>query len=293
MRSFVNSQNGFFTIRRTDKFWSGIYSDMTIEQTLMKSMKVEGGLIERGITDSTVNKWILGISSAYNVCEEVEKFCGISFSTTEQHIDARDSRMTRDINDAHKIMEWFNSHNPFPHLKTLMSITTGMTVRDKINCHNAFNIGIASFQKIIGKNFHEIKFKRNDKILPLQIINSIIKIQEEIVPIDPLLLFQRICVTKKADEELREYLHFELAPYPLSLFDEYGMRKTRKSSLFDVFEAVDIEVDLENLIYIIDGGMLLHRVVWHQNDSFTCICEKYITYVHKHFGKDVIIVFDG
>lgn len=51
-RKFINE---FFTIRRTDKFWSDIYSDMTIEQTLMKSMKVEGGLIERGITDSTVN----------------------------------------------------------------------------------------------------------------------------------------------------------------------------------------------------------------------------------------------
>ena len=38
------SEEGYFTIRRTDKFWSGIWSDMTIEQVLMKSLKSAGGM---------------------------------------------------------------------------------------------------------------------------------------------------------------------------------------------------------------------------------------------------------
>lgn len=42
LRKFT--ENGYFTIRRTDKFWSGVWSDMTIEQTLMRSMKATGGL---------------------------------------------------------------------------------------------------------------------------------------------------------------------------------------------------------------------------------------------------------
>ena len=47
------TQRGFFTIRWSDKIWSGIWSDMTIEQTLMRSMKSLGGLTRgRGITDS-------------------------------------------------------------------------------------------------------------------------------------------------------------------------------------------------------------------------------------------------
>jgi len=38
---------------------------MTIEQTLMRSMKTIGGLAHgRGITDSTLNKWIQGFSYA-------------------------------------------------------------------------------------------------------------------------------------------------------------------------------------------------------------------------------------
>jgi len=38
---------------------------------------------------------------------------------------------------------------------------------------------------------------------------------------------------KKSDEEFEEYFEFELAPYPLSLFDEKGMRKSKKSSFHD------------------------------------------------------------
>ncbi|GBM21543.1 hypothetical protein AVEN_85353-1 [Araneus ventricosus] len=32
-------EDGYFTIRRTDKFWSGIWSNQSIEQTVMKTMK--------------------------------------------------------------------------------------------------------------------------------------------------------------------------------------------------------------------------------------------------------------
>ncbi|KAJ8882532.1 hypothetical protein PR048_014343 [Dryococelus australis] len=35
--------NGYFTIRHSEKFWSGIWSDMTIEQSLMRTMKCVGG----------------------------------------------------------------------------------------------------------------------------------------------------------------------------------------------------------------------------------------------------------
>ena len=32
---------GYFTIRRTNKFWAGVWNDMTIKQMLMKMMKVQ------------------------------------------------------------------------------------------------------------------------------------------------------------------------------------------------------------------------------------------------------------
>ena len=37
---FVNYS--YFTIRRTEKFWNGVWTDMTIEQALMKEIKSIG-----------------------------------------------------------------------------------------------------------------------------------------------------------------------------------------------------------------------------------------------------------
>jgi hypothetical protein len=47
-------QQGDFTIRRFDKFGSGLWSDLTIEQKLMRSMKSYGGLIQGRGTSNTV-----------------------------------------------------------------------------------------------------------------------------------------------------------------------------------------------------------------------------------------------
>jgi len=49
------TEEGFFTVRRSDKLWAGVWSDMTIEQVLMRSMKTNGGLTRgRGLTDSVM-----------------------------------------------------------------------------------------------------------------------------------------------------------------------------------------------------------------------------------------------
>jgi len=52
-QEFVN----YFALRRSSKYWSGIFSDMTIEQTLMRRMSSLGGLTRgRGVQESVVQK---------------------------------------------------------------------------------------------------------------------------------------------------------------------------------------------------------------------------------------------
>lgn len=98
---------------------------------------------------------------------------------------------------------------------------------------------------------------------------------------------------KRSDDELPECLKFELAPYPVALFDEIGMTKTTKSLWFHSFNIIDISPDLGSSNHVIDGGYLLHLVVWHQNNSFDLICDKYVKYVEKHYGQNTVIVFDS
>lgn len=53
------SVEGHHVIRRTDKFWAGLWTDLVIEQVLMRSLKSRGGLTRgRGMSSSTRMLWV-------------------------------------------------------------------------------------------------------------------------------------------------------------------------------------------------------------------------------------------
>ena len=99
---------------------------------------------------------------------------------------------------------------------------------------------LIQWKKINNTNFKELRLKRSDKCLPLLTMSSNIKVDNEIVPINPLLIFQRISIMKKSQDELQNYMKYELAPYPISIFDEAGMRKNKKSGLYKIFSQSDV-----------------------------------------------------
>lgn len=63
---------------------------------------------------------------------------------------------------------------------------------------------------------------------------------------------------------MKKYLDYELAPFPLSLFMENGLRKNVKSQLYDEFRVIDAPPIFDNTIHVVDGGFLLHKVVWQK-----------------------------
>lgn len=83
---------------------------------------------------------------------------------------------------------------------------------------------------------------------------------------------------------------------PLSLFDETGqMRKTKKSILYDIFPSSPNTFNIldENIAIVVDGGFLMHRVVWPSNVKYGSIFECYLTYVKRHYGANCTVIFDG
>lgn len=89
------------------------------------------------------------------------------------------------------------------------------------------------------------------------------KIKDKNFTINPLTLFQRICITKQSDADFRNLFKYELAPFPISLFTEESMHKARKSMLYEAFTPVQEPVDFgSSKCAVIDGGYLLHKVVW-------------------------------
>ena len=41
-----------------------------------------------------------------------------------------------------------------------------------------------------------------------------------------------------------------------------------------------------DLTYVVDGGWLLHRVKWQQFGMFRDVFQKYIRYIHVHYGLE-------
>ena len=100
-------------------------------------------------------------------------------------------------------------------------------------------------------------------------------------------------IIKSFEKEILKKFEYELAPYPLSLFDAFGMRKTPKSAIYDCFQLVNAEVDTTNAAYIVDGGYLLHHVVGDRGEIFSVIFEKYVRYLRRPYGHRLTVVFDG
>lgn len=53
---------GKHVIRRKDRFWAGLSTDLVIEQCLMRSLKAIGGLTRgRGMDEITRTRWLLSM----------------------------------------------------------------------------------------------------------------------------------------------------------------------------------------------------------------------------------------
>lgn len=81
---------------------------MIIGQVLMRAMKSQGGLTHgRGMGESVISTFVLTMLTLLQVTTEMENFCNVSYSTSNQHVDSRDSRVTRDALDLGKLLEFF------------------------------------------------------------------------------------------------------------------------------------------------------------------------------------------
>lgn len=126
-------------------------------------------------------------------------------------------------------------------------------------------------------------------------MNAKIKIDENIVTVKPLLIFLRIFLNLTANKKMSDYLKFELAPYPLSIFDETGMRKTSKSSFIcpQNFECIDDFAIEEPAINVVDGGFFIHQKSWSTKASLDDILNAYVKYAVANYKPNSVIVFDG
>ena len=227
-------------------------------------------------------------------------------ATGQSHVKAvRPSRILKDTEDVSEMKRYFEDRfifNPFVVSHELKNICTGLVSPD--NVYNAFNIGCEMINDITGKN--PLTYKVSKTVLAVQMPKTSVvhQINEE-VP-DPNVLFQRALVlscSPDSDVTFEDFLRYELSPLPLSLFTEHGFLRSNNKAELSNHLTQGYEVSTSTLVLnqrywttVIDGGGLLHNVVWNPESSIMDILSQYIQYIninYKRFSISLTVVFDG
>ena len=134
---------GYHMVRRRDRFWAGLSTDVIIEQVLMRSIKTHGGLTRRnGMTENQRLVWVLSMPVCSSINETMQKFSGVSYETSDQHKGVSAARHARDVSDTVDLIDYRSERDPFVQNDSLFNIANGMTAQERVNVEKAREIGV-------------------------------------------------------------------------------------------------------------------------------------------------------
>ena len=174
--------NGYHTVCRSDRYWSGLWTDLIIEQVMMRSLKTSGGIARgRGRTESVRQLWIGSMHRTASVHDAMSNLTKAYRKTSEQHTDLSSSRVNRDDNDYKEVLSWFNEHDPFNQDQSLKSLSTGLVANesDKINCDTAELVGNNIQQSLDNNSMNTAKIKRGEQVRTLQDLQPSVKLKNQ------------------------------------------------------------------------------------------------------------------
>ena len=192
-----------------------------LNKNLMRPFRSSGGMTRgRGITDSTLTKWIHSFPQCISICESLEKFANIHTTPSEQDKDLRLSSQTRDHKDFETLLQWLKAHSPFTfsYQRSVVVISTGIVADSSVNSDLAYDVGSSAAARINDKIFSELKLKRNDRVKTISGGTNTVKIRGKSVVVNPTLLFSRITCVLKNSSDMKSFLAYELAPQPLLIY---------------------------------------------------------------------------
>lgn len=148
-------------------------------------------------------------------------------------------------------------------------------------------------RKLDGVCFKEISMK-NDQIRSLTWLQDGVKVDNDKVQINPLVLFGWLTIFAQRQEDMKAQFHFELTPELSSLFKDGLVRNPTKSTLWTHLtrNAVTPKTPSKNFVTV--GETLMFKVQWLRNLSYCNLGNRYVNHLKtKHMNFDIHVVFDG
>ena len=212
---------GLFVVRRSERFWAGLWPDLSIEQIMTRALKSHGGLTRgSGFTASVRTLWVYSMHASASYHNAISSPTQTQHRTSDQHEELGHSRQLRDFNDLQRLITWFQyqSHDPFdPDRHQLQALDSGLIADETLNCDDAECVGNSIQESLDGISLGESTIKPSTQAVTLRSLKPSIKIENEVV-IDPMILFSRMVVLLQRHDNIRSFFAYELSVVPMSMF---------------------------------------------------------------------------
>ena len=260
---------GFHTISRSHQNWTSIWTDLAIEQTLMRAVKSRGGLTQgRNFTENVFLLWARSLNSSARVCNALTELTETHNESNDPHKERGFTRRQRDFHDCNKFYVWLKARNPFLIANdNLYSLSTGIVSvenKDFVNCEKAEQVGREIQKSFDNTPITKCTLKRKDVIRPISSLINVKSSKNANTTIDHQVMFVRLTAIAYRIDSIKNVFDFELTAYPLSLFKEGVMRKPDKPSLLKVLMSEESLVSTEeNCSYTEkDGSLIPIATIW-------------------------------
>ena len=148
-------------------------------------------------------------------------------------IIGRSSRQ-RDYEDLLQFHDWLKRFNSFDvRHKRILSLDSGLVAKegDAINYHNAEEVGRSIQEEIDSKYFTNATIKTSKKMKTLLSLINGMEGGNQIIHVDPTILFMRLIVLVERLENAVNYFAHELTPYLTSFSQDKFIQNPGKSDL--------------------------------------------------------------
>jgi len=97
------------SIRRSERHWAALSTDLIIEQVMMKSVKARGGLTYgHGLTESVRNTWVSSMVKCAAVRSALFSLTNLHSSSDDaEHVDTGMAHLLRDHTDLSRLLTYF------------------------------------------------------------------------------------------------------------------------------------------------------------------------------------------
>ena len=311
---FQNFSGGYHTIHKADKDeskFSGVWSDMSIEQSINRVCGKLGGLNNIKTKESAMEKWYLTAHLKANVATQFLKYSGLDLAADKSpiHKEATDNRIQQDENAVADVIKTIEDRmiNPFSvssestpeDPQPLSSISTGIVATDEISkwVKGIEDQGEKQLREFVKKRIQLQEVDIFDPITKNKVSNfSLLRNKAKVkkdgnvttLDIDRKIFSKLIVVSQTRDFDLQKLFEFELSSVPLALFNPDGsMRKCTKSELLKEIESglavEEIDIVPGSSAVIIDF-MVLVRMVCTDTSKCKIFGELSLTLLSMIFG---------